>query len=132
MKLVIVPAMRNLWKRHLALNVFGLTLMCSGSGCGRQVASATPPAIAPAIPEFETARPACRLVVRTIQQPARVEAFEETPIFAKIAGYAEKVNVEIGTRVRKGQLLAALSVPELVEEARERDLQLSRCLRTIN
>jgi RND family efflux transporter MFP subunit len=53
---------------------------------------------------------------RTIRQPGTIQAFEQTPIFAKIAGYVQKWHVDIGDQVRQGDLLAELSVPELVEE----------------
>jgi RND family efflux transporter MFP subunit len=57
----------------------------------------------------------------TVEQPGRVEAFEQTPVYAKIAGYVRAVRVEIGSRVRQGDLLAQLDVPEMVEELRQKE-----------
>ena len=39
--------------------------------------------------------------------------FQEIDIYAKEAGYVKELYVDYGTRVRKGQLLAVLEVPEL-------------------
>ncbi|HEV8061418.1 MAG TPA: efflux RND transporter periplasmic adaptor subunit [Gemmataceae bacterium] len=76
---------------------------------------------APSMPVVTVASPERRALARSIEQPARVEAFEETPIFAKIAGYVKQVNVDIGSKVRKGDVLATLWVPEVVEQLKERE-----------
>ncbi len=69
-----------------------------------------------------------KTLVRWTEQPGQLEAFEETPLFAKLASFVEKMHVDIGDRVtgpqvdeagkvvREGQLLVELSVPELDEE----------------
>src|SRR6266404_6234222 len=43
--------------------------------------------------------------------PATIEAFEQTDLYAKLAGYVSTVNVDIGDRVKAGQVLAELDVP---------------------
>ncbi len=53
---------------------------------------------------------------RTTTQPAHVEPYERTDIFAKAAGYISQVNVDIGDRVKKGQVLAQLWIPEMDQE----------------
>lgn len=53
---------------------------------------------------------------RVIEQPATVEAFEETPLVARIPGYVDKVEKDIGDEVKRGNILAELSVPELIKE----------------
>jgi RND family efflux transporter MFP subunit len=42
--------------------------------------------------------------------------YQEVEIHAKVAGYIRKINVDIGDRVKQGQVLAVLEVPELVAE----------------
>jgi RND family efflux transporter MFP subunit len=54
-------------------------------------------------------------------QPGRIEAFEETPLYAKVAGYVDHVLADIGDVVRKDQVLAKLAVPELVDDLDQRD-----------
>jgi hydrophobic/amphiphilic exporter-1 (mainly G- bacteria), HAE1 family len=39
--------------------------------------------------------------------------FQEVELHAKVAGFIRKINVDIGDRVRAGQVLATLEVPEL-------------------
>ncbi len=69
---------------------------------------------------------------RVIEQPAFIEAFEETPLVAHIPGYIEKVPVDIGKvvtgprydamdrLVKPGEVLAQLSVPELLAEVEQK------------
>jgi RND family efflux transporter MFP subunit len=58
---------------------------------------------------------------REVSQPGAIEAFEETPVFAKIAGYVKTWKVDRGDRVRKDQLLAELSVPEMNVELEQKE-----------
>jgi HlyD family secretion protein len=61
-------------------------------------------------------RPQQRAIAGAIGQPSFVEAYERTAIHAKVAGYIEKWNVDIGDKVKKGDVLATLFAPELREE----------------
>jgi RND family efflux transporter MFP subunit len=63
-----------------------------------------------------TVKPTPRDLTRVIEQPAQVEAYEETPIVARIPGYIGKVNVDISDVVEEGGILAELSVPEMVKD----------------
>lgn len=42
--------------------------------------------------------------------------YQEIEVHAKVAGYIRRINVDIGDRVKTGQVLAVLEVPELVAE----------------
>lgn len=53
---------------------------------------------------------------RTLELPAGIHGFIETPIYAKVSGYLKKILVDKGQRVEKGQLLAILESPELDQE----------------
>lgn len=60
-------------------------------------------------------------VVRTdLSQGLRIAAefrpFQEIDVHAKVAGYVKHIDVDVGDRVRKGQTLAVLEVPELQDE----------------
>ncbi len=61
-------------------------------------------------------RPTVENLHRSTTQPAHVEPFERTDIYAKAAGYVSQVNVDIGDRVTKGQVLAQLWIPEMDQE----------------
>lgn len=59
----------------------------------------------------------------TIKLPAQFAAFQEVSIFPKVNGYVKSVLVDIGSRVKKGDLLMVLEAPELEEavaQAREK------------
>jgi membrane fusion protein (multidrug efflux system) len=53
---------------------------------------------------------------RTLELPATIHGFVETPVYAKIAGYLKTINVDKGDRVKEGQVLAALESPELDQQ----------------
>ena len=42
--------------------------------------------------------------------------YQEVELHAKVAGYIRNINVDIGDRVRTGQVLAVLEIPELSAE----------------
>ncbi len=42
--------------------------------------------------------------------------YQEIEMHAKVSGYVRKINVDIGDRVKTGQVLAVLEVPELVAQ----------------
>src|SRR6516162_5946424 len=44
--------------------------------------------------------------------------YQEIEVHAKVAGYIRKINVDIGDRVKTGQVLAVLEVPELMAQLR--------------
>jgi multidrug efflux pump subunit AcrA (membrane-fusion protein) len=48
--------------------------------------------------------------------PGTVQAFSESPIYARINGYLRVWNADIGAHVRKGQLLAVIEAPEVDQE----------------
>jgi HlyD family secretion protein len=77
-------------------------------------------------------KPQRKTLVRRVEQPGRIEAFEETPLFAKVTGYVRRIHVDIGDKVTgpkfddegklvtEGQVLAELSIPELDEELKQK------------
>jgi RND family efflux transporter MFP subunit len=51
--------------------------------------------------------------------PGNVQAFVETPIYARTAGYLTKWYVDMGGRVQEGQLLALIDTPEVDQQLRQ-------------
>ena len=49
----------------------------------------------------------------SVTLPATTSPFEAADIFARASGYIEKRNVDIGSRVKPGDLLAVITAPEL-------------------
>ncbi|HEX4122810.1 MAG TPA: efflux RND transporter periplasmic adaptor subunit [Verrucomicrobiae bacterium] len=48
--------------------------------------------------------------------PAEFRPYVEVELHAKVSGYLDKMNVDFGDRVKAGQLLATIEVPELHDE----------------
>jgi multidrug resistance efflux pump len=64
--------------------------------------------------------PARQDVHFALSRPGYIEAFEQTPIFAKLAAYVDKINVDIDSEVKEGDVLVELSIPELVVELEQK------------
>lgn len=52
-------------------------------------------------------------VVRTTSQAGSVHAFESAALFSKVSGYLKEQGVDIGDRVKLGQLLVVIDDPEV-------------------
>jgi HlyD family secretion protein len=98
-----------------------LLAVVPASGCGSGHGGGAAAGAAAETPTVRVRPPVQRPLARTIEQPGQIEAFEQTPIHAKIAGFIRKVHVEIGTRVRKNDPLADLDVPELLQELHHKE-----------
>jgi RND family efflux transporter MFP subunit len=57
----------------------------------------------------------------TVQGPGYIQAYEQTPMFAKIAGYVQKWHSDIGDHVSEGQVLAELWIPEMEVELKQKE-----------
>src|SRR5262245_41467977 len=103
----LAPAIRAAGASPAAPGVVVLLLFLAG--CTRP----TPPAATAAgekeAPKLTTIKPEKKAVRRVVDQPAQnVEAFQQAPLYAKIAGYVKKLHVDIGARVKEGQPLVDL------------------------
>ena len=68
--------------------------------------------------------PEVRNMKFTVDEPAFVEAYEKTEIFAKVSGFVKKYNKDIGDKVNKGDVLCEIYDPELVEEHQQKVKQV--------
>jgi HlyD family secretion protein len=60
-----------------------------------------------------------------------IQAFERTPIVARIPGYVLRWNVDIGDPVRKDDVLAELWVPEMVSELKLKEEQVQQAKKAL-
>jgi RND family efflux transporter MFP subunit len=65
-------------------------------------------------------------LVETLTLAAEFRPFQEIDVHAKIAGYLKAIYVDVGDRVKTGQLLATLEIPELQDEMRQDDAAVRR------
>src|SRR5579864_900941 len=57
---------------------------------------------------------------KALSVAGNVEALEQVDLYAGVPGFINKVNVDIGDRVKKGEVLAELSVPEMEAEYKQK------------
>lgn len=55
-------------------------------------------------------------ITRWVTLPGEVKAYQQATLYAKVGGYVEKVNADIGDEVKQGSILAELEVPELLAD----------------
>jgi RND family efflux transporter MFP subunit len=65
-------------------------------------------------------KPEKRDIRMNVVQPGAIEAFEVTPIYSRIPGYIEQYNFNIGDRVKAGDVLIDMWVPDLVETHKQK------------
>jgi membrane fusion protein, multidrug efflux system len=65
-----------------------------------------------------------RPLSRTIELPGEFQPFESVSLQAKVRGFVERVLVDRGSAVRRGQLLAELSAPEMKAQIAEAESKL--------
>jgi RND family efflux transporter MFP subunit len=97
------------------------------AGCERSTEKIAGHSAQPAT-RVEVVRPERHTVQRTVGQPGQLEAYETTPIHAKIAGYVQNVSVDIGYEIKKGQVLAELWVPEVAADLQEKRSAVEQAL----
>ena len=88
-----------------------------------------------AIPTVNVIRPKMGAPQNEIVLPGNIQAFNDSPIYARTDGYLKKWYVDIGAHVKAGQLLAEIETPEVdqqLDQARadlntaQANLQLSK------
>ena len=99
------------------------TLLLVAGGCRPETAaSVSRPAARPSAKTQVTLVEAIDMQ-QAIEVPGSVEGSESARLMARIEGYLQKVLVDIGDHVAKGQLLAVIDAPELEAEVhRQRQL----------
>jgi RND family efflux transporter MFP subunit len=78
-----------------------------------------------AIPTVAVTHPTSEVAQEDLVLPGTLQAYVESPIYARTNGYLQKWYHDIGTRVPKGELLADIDTPEV-------DQQLSQARADLN
>jgi len=73
-------------------------------------------ATAPATPSVAVVKVTREDLAREIKVPAEFRPYTEVELHAKVSGYLQQMNVDFGDRVKAGQLLATIEIPELKDE----------------
>ena len=102
---------RRVKKKRVWTIVF-FTMVLAGCGSTAKT-NADDPADAPHVAVVKVVR---RNLANTLEIAAEFQPFQEINIYAKVSGYIQKLNVDWGTHVSQGQLLAVLEIPELQQQ----------------
>ncbi|MDE3180963.1 MAG: efflux RND transporter periplasmic adaptor subunit [Acidobacteriota bacterium] len=73
-----------------------------------------------------------RNIDREIALPGTLVAFYQATLYGKVAGYLRSITVDKGDAVYKGQTLAVLEVPEMVDEVDEARAAYQEALANLN
>ncbi|MBV8784233.1 MAG: efflux RND transporter periplasmic adaptor subunit [Gammaproteobacteria bacterium] len=77
-----------------------------------------------AVPTVSVTKPHRNPGADSLVLPGTVQAFYEAPIYARTDGYLKRWYTDIGTPVKKGQLLAEIDTPELDQQLRQAQADL--------
>jgi RND family efflux transporter MFP subunit len=79
-----------------------------------------------AIPTVSVMHPSVGSKADELVLPGSVQAFVETPIYSRTNGYLRKWYFDIGSHVKKGQLLAVIETPETDQQLLQSRAELER------
>jgi RND family efflux transporter MFP subunit len=105
-------------------------LAASAAGCVR--ATAGSPVVDVDTPTVAAARVVRGDIAQVLTVTAEFRPFQEIELHAKVAGYVKDITVDVGDRVRAGQLLATLEVPELEDQLKTDDAAIRRAQAEVN
>src|SRR5690349_5998813 len=94
----------------------GLTATACGGG---QSTSRGAPAEATGPATIDVVRVVERSLDVPLSLPGELTAFQSVAVFSRVSGFVKTVNVDRGSNVRAGDLLASLEAPELVAQRSE-------------
>jgi RND family efflux transporter MFP subunit len=126
-----VPARRRRGGRLFALGGFlllaaGLMLGGWGSYSLKQEVKAAAKRERDFVPSLRVATVEANPPTVAVTLPGTTAAFAAANIYARATGYIAKRDVDIGDRVKKGDLLAALAVPELDHQISQNEATLDQ------
>lgn len=112
----------------VVLGVLQLALLTS---CSRKTEGETdgdaPPVVSAAV-----AKAVREDLSNNLEIASEFAPFQEIDVHAKVSGYVQKLYVDWGTHVKKGQLLATLEIPELEDQINQDQAALSRSEENLN
>ncbi|MDR3556512.1 MAG: efflux RND transporter periplasmic adaptor subunit [Syntrophobacteraceae bacterium] len=77
------------------------------------------------IPTVSVIHPSMETGVEDLVLPGTLQAYVESPIYARTDGYLKKWYHDIGSRVKKGELLATIDTPEVDQQLAQAKADLS-------
>ncbi len=89
------------------------------AGCGRTDAAANPDAAPAPIPVVGVVKVTRKDLHRNLVVSSELVPFQQIDVYAKEAGFVQKLNVDYGTHVKTGEVMAVLEIPKLQAQLQE-------------
>jgi RND family efflux transporter MFP subunit len=71
-------------------------------------------------------------LAREMELASEFRPYQEVDLHAKVSGYLKTISVDVGDRVRKGQLLAELEIPEMAQDLAQASATVKRTALEVN
>jgi RND family efflux transporter MFP subunit len=104
--------------------IAGILVFCGLAACSRHEEAADP--TEHEAPSVAVAKASLADLSRDIVLTAEFKPFQSVEVMAKVAGYVKSINVDVGSRVAAGQLLATLEIPEMADDLARANAALER------
>ena len=105
------------------LLAFGLS-SCSGGGNGKESAHE---AVTVGVTNVVK-----KTLSRQITLSSELVPFQEIDVYAKESGYVQKLNVDYGTHVKAGQVMATLEIPELQAQLEQDEAEIKNAINQVS
>ena len=101
--------------RHVLVAAMAILALSGATSCTRKSEAQTPAAAAEPL-TVAVAKVSRADLANDLLLTAEFEPFQEVDVMAKVSGYIKEIKVDIGDRVREGQSLATLEIPEMQDD----------------
>jgi len=116
---------RNLVFRSPVILIAWFASLVSQS-CSQSSHAEAPEAKVAQAPSVAVTKAKTEDMYRALVLTAEFKPFQEIDVMAKVAGYVKKISVDVGDRVKQGELLAVLEIPEMADDQARAQSMLSR------
>lgn len=103
---------------------FGRPGTRGGSAHGAGAAIAAETKVDAVTRSVEVVKPKHMAMFRSLNVPATIEAYETADLYARVSGYVGDVRTDIGDKVKSGDVLCIIEVPEMADELRQAEAVL--------
>jgi RND family efflux transporter MFP subunit len=117
---------------HVVIGTLAAFGAVATSSCARPDAKSVERAAAADAPTVAAVKIGRGDIAQVLTIAAEFKPFQEIEVHAKVAGFLKSISVDVGDRVRAGQLLAVIEVPELQDEIRQDEASVRRAAEEIN
>jgi RND family efflux transporter MFP subunit len=110
------PSKLLIWFVGAVLVVLGIGIFFGIHSRGVAESDLAKVAEASSVPTVHVTHPQVGEHLQKVDLPGNVQAFNDTPIYARTSGYLKKWYVDIGTHVKQGELMAEIETPEMDQQ----------------